>query len=73
MTSRNEITGDAIQTKLNSDSYRDNYDRIFGSKVKKKSLPVAYDGKCDSVLGDVLDENRALREAIDDAMGMIGD
>jgi hypothetical protein len=32
MTSRNDITGDAIATKGTSDAYRDNYDRIFGKK-----------------------------------------
>jgi hypothetical protein len=29
MVARNDITGDAIQTKGNSNSYRDNYDVIF--------------------------------------------
>jgi hypothetical protein len=29
MVARNDITGDAIQTKGNSNSYRDNYDLIF--------------------------------------------
>jgi hypothetical protein len=35
MVARNDITGDAIQTKGNSNSYRDNYDAIFrkGSKM----------------------------------------
>jgi len=57
MTSRNDITGDSIQTKTITDAYRDNYDRIFG---KKKDLPIAYDGKSDEV--------DALRDAIDTAM-----
>ena len=35
MVSRNDITGDAIQTKNVSDAYRDNYDLIFGKKEKK--------------------------------------
>ena len=29
MVARNDITGDAIQTKGTSSSYRDNYDNIF--------------------------------------------
>lgn len=32
MTARNDITGDAIQTRINSDSFRDNFDRIFRKK-----------------------------------------
>ena len=32
MTSRNDITGDAIQTKGSSDAYREGWDRIFGKK-----------------------------------------
>ena len=32
MAAINEITGDAIQTKTNSDAYRNNYDLIFGRK-----------------------------------------
>lgn len=30
MAAKNDITGDSIQTKVPSDSYRENYDRIFG-------------------------------------------
>jgi len=29
VTARNDITGDALRSKPNSDKYRDNYDRIF--------------------------------------------
>jgi hypothetical protein len=36
MATRNDITGDAIQTKGTSNSYRDNYDLIWGNKNKKK-------------------------------------
>jgi hypothetical protein len=35
MVARNDITGDAIQTKGVSEAYRDNYDKIFGKKEKK--------------------------------------
>lgn len=30
MTTRNDITGDKIQSKTNSQEYRDNYEKIFG-------------------------------------------
>ena len=36
MASHNEITGDALVSKLNNDNYRDNYDRIFGKKNVQK-------------------------------------
>ena len=29
MTTRNDVTGDALTTGATSDAYRDNYDRIF--------------------------------------------
>jgi hypothetical protein len=32
MTARNDITGDAIQTKSPNDAYREGWDRIFGKK-----------------------------------------
>ena len=34
MVARNDITGDAIQTKKVSDAYRDNYDSIFRKNKK---------------------------------------
>ncbi len=42
MVARNDITGDAIQTKGVSNSYRDNYDLIWG---KKKMTPAVEDMK----------------------------
>tara|TARA_B110000858_G_scaffold186746_1_gene230237 strand:- start:479 stop:676 length:198 start_codon:yes stop_codon:yes gene_type:complete len=38
MASKNDITGDLIQTKISNDntSYADNYERIFGKKEKKE-------------------------------------
>ena len=32
MTAKNDVTGDAIATKSNTDAYREGYDRIFGKK-----------------------------------------
>ena len=42
MTARNEITGDKIQTKVNSQEYRDNFDRIFSKDSEKELVPVIY-------------------------------
>jgi len=36
MATKNDVTGDAIQTKLASDLYRQNWEKIFGKKKKKK-------------------------------------
>ena len=36
MATKNDVTGDAIQTKLASDAYRQNWEKIFGKKKKKK-------------------------------------
>jgi len=48
MVARNDITGDAIQTKGTSSSYRDNYDNIF--RKDKMQVRVKEDvseiGKC---------------------------
>ena len=49
MTTKNDITGDLIQTRSISQSYRDNFDRIFRNKndanekkkdVEERSEPV---------------------------------
>ena len=37
MATKNDITGDAIKTKVTSQSYLDNYDAIFGVKGRKKT------------------------------------
>lgn len=34
MTAKNDITGDSLISKTNSESYRNNYDLIFGKKGK---------------------------------------
>lgn len=39
MTAKNDITGDSIKSKNNSDAYRDNWDRIFGKKDKTDPCP----------------------------------
>lgn len=35
MATRNDITGDALISKANSDQFRDNFDRIFRSNKKE--------------------------------------
>lgn len=39
MTSKNDITGQKQQTKPASDTYRNNYDQIFGKKPVKPEEP----------------------------------
>lgn len=36
MSSRNDITGDALISKSNTDKYRDGWDMIFGKDKKKQ-------------------------------------
>lgn len=36
MAAINEITGDAIQTRMSSEAYRNNYDLIFGKNKPTK-------------------------------------
>lgn len=40
MATTNEITGDSIQTKTNTEQYRDGWDRIFGKKKKPETNEV---------------------------------
>lgn len=35
MAAINDVTGDAIQSKINSDQYREQHDKIFGKKTDK--------------------------------------
>lgn len=37
MATKNDVTGDTIQTKNTSDLYRQNWERIFGKDKKKKN------------------------------------
>jgi hypothetical protein len=46
MVARNDITGDAIQTKGVSNSYRDNYDLIWGKKKMTPSVEEMKKGTC---------------------------
>ena len=46
MVARNDITGDAIQTKGTSNSYRDNYDNIFRKDKMTPSVEEMKKGTC---------------------------
>ena len=46
MVARNDITGDAIQTKGVSNSYRDNYDLIWGKKKMTPAVESMKTGTC---------------------------
>lgn len=46
MVARNDITGDAIQTKTASNAYRDNYDLIFGKKTMTPKVENMKKGTC---------------------------
>ena len=46
MVARNDITGDAIQTKGVSSSYRDNYDLIFRKKEMTPAVEDMKTGTC---------------------------
>ena len=46
MVARNDITGDAIQTKSASSSYRDNYDNIFRKNKMTPSVESMKTGTC---------------------------
>lgn len=35
MATKNDVTGDEIKTKTNSELYRENYDKIFRKKQEK--------------------------------------
>lgn len=41
MAAKNDITGDSIQTRTVTDTYRNNYDLIFGKKKRNDSETTA--------------------------------
>ncbi len=46
MVARNDITGDAIQTKGTSQAFRDNYDLIWGKKTMTPAVEDMKKGTC---------------------------
>lgn len=59
MVSKNDITGDAIQTKVNSKAYRDNWESIFGKKAPINSTSL----NNEDVLDGDKEETQTEREA----------
>jgi hypothetical protein len=59
VTTRNDITGDSIRTRVPSQQYKDNWDRIFGKKDTNEQA---------SQEGDWGDNREAVREVIQDAI-----
>jgi hypothetical protein len=60
MSAKNDITGDAIASKANSKSYRDNYENIFAKKATEKRVELD-GGICNSKSNDGCRESQ-LRE-----------
>ena len=38
MTTKNDLTGDKLQSKISNKNYRDNWDAIFSKKKKEKDV-----------------------------------
>lgn len=53
MSSVNDVTGDRLVTKVNSDKYRDNWDRIFGVKQEDEK-PQEHKEECQSGLSSLI-------------------
>jgi hypothetical protein len=43
MTSKNDITGDSLTSRVATEQYRDNYDKIFRSKQRKPDITIEID------------------------------
>lgn len=65
MSAKNDITGDAIASKANSKSYRDNYENIFAKKATEKKVELD-GGICNSKSNDGCRESK-LREHVEGA------
>lgn len=50
MTAINDITGDLITTKVTSQKYKDNYDKIFGNKCNKVDESACTSNKVDDII-----------------------
>lgn len=53
MATKNDITGDSLISKTNNESYRNNYDLIFGKKDKKKENDGGNQERIPGDLGEV--------------------
>ena len=65
MVAKNDITGDAIQSRTSTKAYEDNYDRIFGKK--KKSTDDYQDVlSTEDCVVEALDETSRREKALDE-------
>ena len=62
MSAKNDITGDAIASKANSKSYRDNYENIFAKKATEKMVELD-GGICNSKINDGCRESQLRKYA----------
>lgn len=62
MSAKNDITGDAIASKANSKSYRDNYENIFAKKATEKRVELD-GGICNSKSNDGCRESQLRKYA----------
>lgn len=56
MVAKNDITGDAIKSRTNSQAYEDGWDRIFGKKKANDSKPQIADPDDRDIDPDDLDK-----------------
>lgn len=66
MATKNDVTGDSIQTKIPSDAYRNNYDAIFGkSKQNANKQNVEFESDPVSASKEwTEEEKKALQDAL---------
>jgi hypothetical protein len=57
MSSRNDITGDKLQSKLTTKAYEEGFDLIFGNKKKEKQKPEQLELDFDEVRMDIIGQN----------------
>ncbi len=55
MTTKNDITGDSIQSKASTQAYRDGMDRIFGKKKREEDHSAESSNMVDNHSEDPLD------------------
>ena len=54
MASKNDITGDVLQSRINSKEFEANFDRIFGKKKRSDDIsPHAYEYELNKSTGEV--------------------
>lgn len=56
MAARNDITGDNIASRANTDTYETNYESIFGKKEKRKTVVLDINEAANSETTESTDE-----------------